>query len=399
VVDDTAANRDMLSRRLERHGFHVETAEDGETALRLMSKAQPPFDLVLLDVMMPGINGLDVLRAVRGRWDATQLPVIMATARDASQDVVEALELGANDYVTKPLDFPVVMARVRTQLSLRRAVEQIRVLEKGLEQRNEELQLANARMRADLDAASKVQAALLPVAMTDVPGYSFGWRFKPSAWLAGDILNFFRLDERHVGLYLLDVSGHGVAAALLSVTVSRFLSAARDPASLLWWREDDEEHYRLQPPAAVAARLNQRFPFDDKTGQYFTLVYGLLDLHTHRLRYVSAGHPGVIQVPRAGAGVLKEVTGYPIGVASEAYDEHEIELAPGDRLCVYSDGVPEAMDAADTLFGSERLLAQLDATRGEPLEGALTSLIARIDRWRGGGHVHDDLSVLALERE
>jgi sigma-B regulation protein RsbU (phosphoserine phosphatase) len=254
-------------------------------------------------------------------------------------------------------------------------------------------------MRADLDAAAKVQAALLPVEAPEVPGYRVGWRFKPSAWLAGDILNFFRLDERHVGLYLLDVSGHGVAAALLSVTVSRFLSPARDAASLLWWREDDGEHYRLQPPAAVAARLNQRFPFDDKTGQYFTLVYGLLDLHTHRLRYVSAGHPGVIQVPRAGAGVLKEVTGYPIGVASEAYDEHEIELAPGDRLCVYSDGVPEAMDAADTLFGSERLLAQLDATRGEPLEGALTSLIARIDRWRGGGHVHDDLSVLALERE
>jgi len=399
VVDDTPANRDMLSRRLERHGFDVQTAEDGESALRLMSHANPPFDLVLLDVMMPGLNGLDVLRAVRGRWDATELPVIMATAKDASQDVVEALELGANDYVTKPLDFPVVMARVRTQLSLRRAVEQIRVLEKGLEQRNAELQLANARMRSDLDAASKVQAALLPVAMTDVPGYSFGWRFKPSAWLAGDILNFFRLDERYVGLYLLDVSGHGVAAALLSVTVSRFLSAARDAASLLWWREDDAEHYRLQPPAAVAARLNHRFPFDDKTGQYFTLVYGLLDLHTHRLRYVSAGHPGVIHVPRAGAGNLIEVTGYPIGVSTEPYDEHEVELSPGDRLFVYSDGVPEAMDAADTCFGSDRLLAQLDDSQNQPLEGALDSLIDRIDRWRGGGHVHDDLSVLALERE
>src|SRR6266516_5513713 len=94
VVDDTPANRDMLSRRLERHGFDVQSAEDGESALRLMSKADPPFDIVLLDVMMPGINGLDVLKAVRGRWDATELPVIMATARDASQDVVAALELG-----------------------------------------------------------------------------------------------------------------------------------------------------------------------------------------------------------------------------------------------------------------------------------------------------------------
>ena len=406
VVDDDENNRDMLSRRLARRGMRVEVAHDGRQALAAVEgngggagADERPFDLIILDVEMPGLSGFDVLRRLRLAHPATQLPVIIATARTDREDVVEALGLGANDYVTKPLDFPVVLARVKTQLSLKRSVEQIRELEKGLEQRNAELQAANTRMRTDLDAAAKVQAALLPAAEPRVPGYHFGWRFVPSAWLAGDILNFFRLDERYVGLYLLDVSGHGVAAALLSVTVSRFLSAARDPASLLWWREDNEDHYRLQPPAAVAARLNQRFPFDDKTGQYFTLVYGLLDLQTHRLRYVSAGHPGVICVPRAGRGALIEVTGYPIGVASEAYDEHEIQIAPGDRLFVYSDGVPEAMDAADTPFGSERLLAQLDEARGGSLEDALTGLIDRIDGWRGAGHVHDDLSVLALERE
>ena len=252
----------------------------------------------------------------------------MATAKDASQDVVEALELGANDYVTKPLDFPVVLARVRTQLVLKRAVEQIRVLEKGLERATPSCRLANARMRSDLDAASKVQAALLPVAMTDVPGYSFAWAFKPSAWLAGDILNFFRLDERYVGLYLLDVSGHGVAAALLSVTVSRFLSAVRDAASLLWWREDDAEHYRLQPPAAVAARPQRALPLGRQDRPVLHPRLRPARPATHRLRYVSAGHPGVIHVPRAGAGKLIEVTGYPIGVSTESYDEHEIELPP-----------------------------------------------------------------------
>src|SRR5207247_11476876 len=152
------------------------------------------------------------------------------------------------------------------------------------------------------------------------------------------------------------------------VSVSRFLSPARDAASLLWWREDDRDHYRLQPPAGVAARLSQRFPFDDKTGQYFTLVYGLLDLHTHTLRYVSAGHPGVIHVPLEGPAHRIEVTGYPIGVAEEPYDEHEIELAPGDRLYVYSDGGPEAMDAGDTPVRCGRLPAALDRTRGGALD-------------------------------
>ena len=402
VVDDTPANRDMLSRRLARHGYQVDVAADGQTALRMIGRES--FDLVLLDVMMPGINGLEVLRTVRQTHAATDLPVIMATAKDGTHDVVEALGLGASDYVTKPLDFPVVLARVKTQLSLKRSVEQIRELEKGLEQRNAELQAANMRMKTDLDAAAKIQAALLPAAEPRVSGYRFGWRFVPSAWLAGDILNVFPLDDRYVGLYLLDVSGHGVAAALLSVTVSRFLSPSRDASSLLWrWEEGAPGaagggEYRLQPPAGVAARLCERFPFNDSTLQYFTLVYCLLDLLTHRLRYVSAGHPGVIHVPRDGAARVIEASGYPIGVLDEPYDEYEVELAPGDRVYLYSDGVPEAMDDRDVPFGQGRLLAQLDGARDLALDDGLASLLRRIERWRGRRRVHDDVSVLAAER-
>src|SRR5881397_328956 len=147
VVDDNPMNRDMLARRLTRRGYTVTVAEDGYQALAMIEAQQ--FDLVLLDIMMPGISGLDVLKTLRQRYAVADLPVIMVTAKDESDDIVAALQLGANDYVTKPLDFPVVLARVQTQLSLRRAVAQIRVLEKGLEQRNAELQLANARMRAD----------------------------------------------------------------------------------------------------------------------------------------------------------------------------------------------------------------------------------------------------------
>lgn len=396
VVDDTPANRDMLSRRLARHGYDVGVAEDGETALRLL--AGQAFDLVLLDVMMPGINGLDVLKTLRLTRAPTDLPVIMATAKTASEDIVGALDLGANDYVTKPLDFPVVLARVKTQLALKRSVEQIRELERGLEARNAELEAANARIHADLTAAAKVQAALLPVAEPTVPGYRFGWRFVPSAWLAGDILNVFPLDERYVGLYLLDVSGHGVAASLLSVTVSRFLSPARDPASLLWRRDEGSGDYHPQPPARVAERLGERFPFDASTEQYFTLVYCLLDLKTNRLRYVSAGHPGAIHVRSAGGTQVVEAVGYPIGVTDEPYDECEIELSPGDRLYLYSDGVPEAMDDDDAYFGQDRLLAELEATRDRTLNDSLSSLLEQIKQWRGRRHVHDDVSVLAVER-
>ena len=134
VVDDNEMNRDMLARRLGSRGFQVEAAADGELALRRLD--QERFDVVLLDVMMPGLSGLDVLRDVRQRWPESDLPVIMVTARDATEDVVEALQAGANDYVTKPLDFPIVLARVETQLALKRQKEEIRRLAEDLELRN-----------------------------------------------------------------------------------------------------------------------------------------------------------------------------------------------------------------------------------------------------------------------
>ncbi len=147
VVDDNELNRDMLSRRLGSRGFKVEVAEDGESALSRLERQD--FDLVLLDVMMPGLSGIDVLKRVRERWPESDLPVVMATARDATEDVVEALHLGANDYVTKPLDFAVVLARVETQLTLRRQKQEIRRLVENLELRNRFIQALFGRYLSD----------------------------------------------------------------------------------------------------------------------------------------------------------------------------------------------------------------------------------------------------------
>jgi DNA-binding response OmpR family regulator len=144
VVDDDEANRDLLSRRLTRKGYEVSVAEDGSRAIGLV-RGQP-FDLVLLDVVMPGLSGLEVLQELRQSHPATELPVIMVTAKNESGDIVEALRLGANDYVSKPLDFPVVLARIQAQLSLKRAVEEVVRLERRLAERNHDLEGANARL-------------------------------------------------------------------------------------------------------------------------------------------------------------------------------------------------------------------------------------------------------------
>ncbi len=147
VVDDNEMNRDMLSRRLKGKGYIVEVAEDGQQALDMLGRDS--FDLILLDVMMPGISGIDVLRAVRQTQSRADLPIIMATAKDQSDDIVEALKLGANDYVTKPIDFPVCLARVQSQLALKRAQDQVKRLNAGLARRNDLIKATFGRYLSD----------------------------------------------------------------------------------------------------------------------------------------------------------------------------------------------------------------------------------------------------------
>jgi sigma-B regulation protein RsbU (phosphoserine phosphatase) len=410
VVDDDELNRDMLSRRLGRKGYSVDVCEDGPKALERV--ARTTFDLVLLDVMMPGLSGLEVLRIVRETYPATELPVIMVTARDQSEDIVHALRLGANDYVTKPLDFAVVLARIETQVLLKRSVEEIVRLKQDLAQQNAALERANGqlsqanrRMQQDLHAAARIQESFLPRRLPSYPGAHFAWHFQPCDELAGDGLNVVRLDERRVGLYVLDVSGHGVAPALLSVTLSRLLSSPTDPSSVLIRdaeaAPDGTDATPSLPipvsPVDVAAELSRRFPFDMATGQYFTLIYGLLDVTTGRFDYVSAGHPGLAYVPAGGPPRIIDVPGFPIGLAPHGYDPHSIELGPGDRLYLYSDGVPEAMNSAAAFFGTGRMLSGLERGRSATLEQSVSDLIDEVRSWCGSAGLRDDISLLAAE--
>ena len=397
VVDDDANNRDLLSRRLRRMGYEAEVGHDGQHALSMIG--EKAFDVVLLDVMMPGLDGFEVLKILREHHPATDLPVIMATAKDDSEDVIHALGLGANDYVTKPLDFPVVVARIQTQISLKRAVEQVRILKRRLAERNIDLEEANSRMSRDLRAAARIQESLLPQSSPDVPGLAFSWAFRPCDELAGDGLSAIKLDDHRVALYVLDVSGHGVASSLMSVSVGRLLTPPSDASSILM--KGGEGPDRLEPlaPSEVAAKLNRMFPFEVTTEQYFTFVYGVLDASTGDFRYTLAGHPGPILLPAEEKPKILPGRGYPIGLADgpKPYNEWSVRLNPGDRVYLYSDGIPEAVSPEGVQFGNERLLDKIEAGRPEPLCGVVNDLVAEIETWSGATHVRDDLSVLAVE--
>lgn len=268
-----------------------------------------------------------------------------------------------------------------------------------LEQTNQQLTRVNRRMKRNLETAAKVQHALLPERLPRVRGVNFAWKFKPCDELAGDILNIFRINRSSVGVYLLDVSGHGTAAALLAVSVSRMLSPKALSSSLV--REEDEaaSDYIVTPPARVADELNISFPWDAETGQFFTLIYGVLDTETYAFRYVSAGHPGPVHVARGRQQVTPRGSGMPIGLAREPYEEQVIQLAPGDRLHLYSDGVTEAMNRERALFGLPRLLEQLQFGDDCPLAACQDGLMAALEAFRGGTRFDDDISLVSLEIE
>ncbi|MFL5243152.1 MAG: PP2C family protein-serine/threonine phosphatase [Gemmataceae bacterium] len=388
VVDDTPANLQVLASMLKDRGYKVRPVPGGELALRA-ARRDPP-DLILLDINMPEMSGYEVCDQLKADKRLKGIPIIFISALTEPLDKVKAFATGGVDYITKPFQMEELYARVETHLQLRR-------LQVEVEAANARLEQANGRMSRDLAAAAKIQRTFLPSAAPEVPGAGFAWCYRPCDELAGDGLNVIPLGGGKVGLYVLDVSGHGVAAALLSVTLSRLLSPPSEPSSILTRRAEGSDQIDITPPAEVAARLNQLFPYDLATEQFATLIYGVLDASTRDFRHVSAGHPGPLHLPANGPPKILESPGFPIGLAGEAYGERCVRLAAGDRLYLYSDGVPDAMNPAGERFGDARLLEAVCRGRAEPLREGVATLLSEITSWQSGESPHDDISVLAVE--
>jgi len=341
--------------------------------------------------MMPGMDGYEVCRRLKADPITAESSVIFLSALNKTEDKVTGLELGAVDYITKPFEPAEVIARVDAHLTIQR-------LRSSLEARNRELQRANQRMHEDMAAAARVQSAMLPDEPPDNDRLAAAWAWRPSDELAGDSLNLFAFDDRYLGVYVLDVSGHGVPAALLSVTVSRSLSPHADSFSLVVDAVPGESGFSIVDPVEVANRLNKVYPMNPDARLFFTIIYGVLDTHNGELRYVAAGHPGPLVVRGDGEVEMHEATGIPIGVLTEApYDEGLVKLETGDRLFAYTDGIYEERDAQQQEFGMQRLHEALSATRSQPLADSIDALIEQVAQWHGDQHFRDDVTLLGIE--
>ena len=289
----------------------------------------------------------------------------------------------------------------RSQEELIRELDELRAEVAALRACSESeraLLAVNHRMKRDLDAAARIQKSLLPTRLPELSSVRFVWDFRPCEELAGDTLNVLRLDDEHLGIYVLDVSGHGVSSALLAVTLHRVLSVDPDRATLLRRSTNGSSTFELVPPAQVAEQLNREFSMNLAYRQYFTILYGILNTRTHRFRFVSGGHWGPIYVPRNDTARLLHARGFPIGVFEDtSYEEHFVDLEPGDRVYLYSDGIPEARNPEGELFDYKRIARSLDQCRSQKLKRSMSALMRRLDEFTSGKPQEDDISLLAFE--
>ncbi len=410
LVEHMPDNVETLLQCFSAFGFELIVAQDGETALQQCELLQP--DLILLDVNIPGMNGFEVCRRLKAQDIIHDIPVIFMKSPDDHVSPVKGFSVGAVDYVNKPLQLEETFARMTSHLKLRhlqiQLEETIVTLQQEIRERQraeeaaslamKQTQQANERMKQDLAAAARVQQALLPDVAPNIPGATFAWTYRPCAELGGDSLNVFSLNDHQVGMYVLDVTGHGVPASLLSVTLSRVLIPRNDPSCLFVQSHTKSEMPTLTSPAEVATRLNDMFPMSKGEHQYFTLVYGILDTRDGTFRYVCAGHPPPIVCTNDQAPIIGEAPSLPIGLfEDEQYEDCTIQLESDSRLYLYSDGVIEAMNSQREIFGQARLVAALQHTRHINLQASVESIATAASSWTQHGHMHDDLSILAVE--
>lgn len=379
VVDDVAENRDLLKRRLSRLGFsHIDEAADGNEALAAIG--QTPYDLVLLDIMMPELDGFGVLDKLRADGRINDLPVIVVSALNEIEPVVRCIELGADDFIFKPFNPTLLRARVLATLEKKALRDRTR----------DELK----RKQIELTEARTLQLSLVPPPFAGaIAGRSLviDALLEPAKEVGGDLVDYFPVGEGRMALIVGDVSDKGAAAALMMARTHAMFRA-------LAGRPDAEELFA--DPAKAASLVNDALAKGNASCMFVTLLVATLEVETGALAYVRAGHvPPYLRSADGSVVRLGGMGGPALGVAEEfPYRAAVAALAPGDRLLVVTDGMTEAHDPAGEPYGEERVgdfLAALGPDETRPLR----RLADKVRGFEAGLPAFDDIAALLLTLE
>lgn len=375
LIDDDRIQARLLSLRLERQGYELLVSHSGAEGLELARTSQPA--LILCDWMMEGMDGLEVCRRLKGDSSLAATYFILLTSRSDLEDRVVGLDAGADDFLSKPVEAEELLARVRSGLRLYQA-------NLNLTRLAQDLQRQQAALEAELAEAAAYVVSQLPPPLVEGP-LRVDARFRPSLQLGGDGFDYFWIDENHLLIHMIDVSGHGLAAALPSVSVLNRLRSRSLAVD-------------LTRPEQVLEALNRDFQMEQHHDRYFTIWCGVYGRQSRELRYCSAGHPPAVLLPPPGAGPISTLgtRGMAIGLFEEAtYLSLSCSIEAGSTLLVISDGIYE-LPGSDGVMGSlEQFLSQLSPEQLRQDE-ALDELMAAARARTSTGRFTDDVSLLRV---
>ena len=343
IIDDDPAIRLLLERTLRKHGYEILVAADGLSGFQKAQMEQP--DLIICDWMMPHRDGIEVCRLVKKEPSLSSTFFILLTSLGSVDDRVKGLDAGADDFLSKPIEMTELQARVRAGLRLH--------------QLNRDLNIQKRLLEDELAEAADYVTSLLPESLQEPVAVDS--RFIPSRKLGGDCFDYFWLDDDRLVVYLVDAAGHGLKAALPSLSVLNLLRSQSIP------------NLDYGSPSSVLGALNQAFQMSDRNDKYFTVWYGVYHAKTRQLHYASAGHPPAILLTPApkDTAISPEqlrTPGLPIGMFPEAdYTDQIYAVKPGSLLYVFSDGIYE-INHDGKLWSLEAFTQTLQTCSAESLE-------------------------------
>lgn len=369
IVDDTPTNIGVISGAL-RGSYKTKIATNGPKALSLACAEEKP-DLILLDVMMPEMDGYEVCMRLKAEPSTREIPVIFLTGQTGAEDETRGFEVGAVDYVHKPFSPAVVKARVRSHILLR---------ESGAQLTAQLLALNN-----ELDMARQIQLSILPHTVPQLPGLEIVARFRPMTAVAGDFYDFVQIDDKHLGILIADVSGHGLSSALIASMLQVALTGQAVHAS---------------EPAKVLSGLNRAL-CGKFTHNFVTAAYVYVDMEKSQMRYAGAGHPPVMQFRRSTGKTNKVLeNGLILGMFEAAsYETLECPLEPGDRHVLYTDGIVEAASPTAELYGEDRFVQFIENNQALNAEQFADLLLDDVAHWSqsAGQGQQDDITLLLFD--
>jgi phosphoserine phosphatase RsbU/P len=371
LVDDDAENIQVVHAMLK-DDYKIRVAKNGAKALEL-ARVEPVPDLILLDVIMPEVDGYEACSRLKADRKTRDIPVIFLTGKTDVADEARGFAVGAVDYIHKPFSPPVVTARVRTHLMLRDARETV----------NQQLSTLNR----ELEMARQIQLSILPQQTPCIHGLEIDARYVPMNSVAGDFYDFLVIDEKHVGILIADVSGHGLPSALIASMLQTALAAQRENAS---------------DPAQVLSGLNRALCGKFLNNYYVTAAYLFVDMERAMVNYGGAAHPPLLQWrSRTGCAAECVENGLMLGPFSTAtYSAITFPLEEGDRILLVTDGIIEAKDSSNEEFGMERLRQVVQSNHALPIGCFSDLVIGEITRWCGrdmGASQSDDITLVAID--